>query len=171
MNRTGIGYDVHRLVTGRRLVLGGVEIPHAFGLDGHSDADVATHAIADALLGAAGERDIGHHFPNTDPKLKDIDSQAILKQVQIMLTLKHFAIVNIDCVIITEEPKIGPHINAMRERLADTLQIPVDRIAVKATTNEGLGFIGHGEGIASMAVVSLEKVEPRFPAESPSALV
>jgi len=171
MVRSGIGYDIHRLVNGRKLVLGGVDIPHARGLEGHSDADVLTHAIADALLGAAGDRDIGHHFPNSDESIRGIDSQEILRRVQAILTGKSFAIVNIDSSLIAEEPKISPHISAMRERLAQTLNIPPDRIAIKATTNEGLGFIGRGEGIAAMAIATLEKVEPRFPEDAPRALV
>ena len=166
MNCVGIGYDVHRLMTGRKLILGGIEIPHDRGLDGHSDADVLTHAIADALLGAVGERDIGHHFPNTDPSIKGIDSQEILSRVQAILTARQFAIVNIDCSLIAEAPKIGPHLGSMRARLSATLQIPPQRISIKATTNEGLGFIGKGEGIAAMAVVSVEQLEPRLPAES-----
>jgi 2-C-methyl-D-erythritol 2,4-cyclodiphosphate synthase len=165
MNCVGIGYDVHRLTTGRKLILGGIEIPHDRGLDGHSDADVLTHAIADALLGAVGERDIGHHFPNTDPSIKGINSQEILSRVQAILTAKRFAIVNIDCSLIAEAPKIGPHLGSMRARLSSTLQIPPQRISIKATTNEGLGFIGKGEGIAAMAVVSVEQLEPALPAE------
>jgi 2-C-methyl-D-erythritol 2,4-cyclodiphosphate synthase len=171
MNLCGIGYDVHRLTRGRKLILGGVEIPHALGLDGHSDADVLSHAIADALLGAAGERDIGHHFPNTDPKLKGIDSQDILQRVQAILTAKRLAIVNIDSSVIAEEPKLSPYLARMREKLSQTLQIPAQRIGLKATTNEGLGFIGRKEGIAAMAVVSLETVESTFPTEPPPALV
>jgi 2-C-methyl-D-erythritol 2,4-cyclodiphosphate synthase len=171
MNCVGIGYDVHRLAKGRKLILGGIEIPYDRGLDGHSDADVLTHAIADALLGAAGERDIGHHFPNTDPSLKGIDSQEILRRVQAILTAKQFAIVNIDCSLIIEAPKIGPHLGSMRTRLSETLQIPAQRIGIKATTNEGLGFIGKGEGIAAMAVASIQQLESRFPAESSGRLV
>jgi 2-C-methyl-D-erythritol 2,4-cyclodiphosphate synthase len=171
MSLVGIGYDVHRLIDGRKLILGGVQIPYDRGLDGHSDADVLTHAIADALLGAAGEKDIGHHFPNTDASIKGIDSQEILRRVQAILTVKHFAIINIDCSLIAEAPRIGPHLQAMKTRLSDTLQIAPQRIGVKATTNEGLGFIGKGEGIAAMAVVSIERVEPRFPAEPGGKLV
>ncbi|HEY4814574.1 MAG TPA: 2-C-methyl-D-erythritol 2,4-cyclodiphosphate synthase [Chthoniobacterales bacterium] len=170
MVRTGIGYDIHRLVEGRKLVLGGVDIPHTRGLDGHSDADVLTHAIADALLGAVGDRDIGHHFPNSDESIKGIDSQEILRRVQAILTGKSFAIVNIDSSLVAEEPKIGPHISAMRERLSRTLNIPPDRIGIKATTNEGLGFIGRGEGIAAMAVATVEKLEPHFLPDAPRAL-
>jgi 2-C-methyl-D-erythritol 2,4-cyclodiphosphate synthase len=168
---SGIGYDVHRLVPGRRLVLGGIEIPHSHGLEGHSDADVVTHAISDALLGAAGDRDIGHHFPNSDPSIKGIDSQEILKRVQMILIGKQLAIVNIDCSVIAEEPKLSSHTSAMRARLSATLGIPVERIGIKATTNEGLGFIGRREGIVAIAVVSLEKIESRFPDNPPGALV
>ena len=171
MSFVGIGYDVHRLIEGRKLILGGIEIPHHRGLDGHSDADVLTHAIADALLGAAGEKDIGHHFPNTDPSLKGIDSQEILRRVQAILTTRRLAIVNIDCSLIAEAPKVSPHLQAMKARLSETLQIPPQRIGVKATTNEGLGFIGRGEGIAAMAVVSVRQIESRFPAESGGRLV
>jgi 2-C-methyl-D-erythritol 2,4-cyclodiphosphate synthase len=165
MNFVGIGYDVHRLVTGRKLILGGVEIPYDRGLDGHSDADVLTHAISDALLGAAGERDIGHHFPNTDPSIKGIDSQEILGRVQAILTARQLAIVNIDCSLIAEAPKIGPYLAKMRARISETLQIPVKRIGIKATTSEGIGFIGRGEGIAAMAVASIQEVEPRLSTE------
>jgi 2-C-methyl-D-erythritol 2,4-cyclodiphosphate synthase len=168
---SGIGYDVHRLVQGRRLILGGIEIPHSHGLEGHSDADVISHAISDALLGAAGDRDIGHHFPNSDPAIKGINSQEILKRVQLILMAKQLAIVNIDCSVIAEAPKLSPHISAMRARLSETLGIPVERIGIKATTSEGLGFIGRGEGIAAMAVASLEKIEPRFPVDFPGPVV
>ena len=171
MSFVGIGYDVHRLIEGRKLVLGGVEIPHDRGLDGHSDADVLTHAIADALLGAAGEKDIGHHFPNTDPSIQGIDSQEILRRVQAILTTKQLAIVNIDCSLIAEAPKVSPHLHAMKARLAETLQIPAQRIGVKATTNEGLGFIGRGEGIAAMAVAIVRQIESRFPSELGGRLV
>ena len=171
MSFVGIGYDVHRLIEGRKLILGGIEIPHDRGLDGHSDADVLTHAIADALLGAAGEKDIGHHFPNTDPSIKGIDSQEILRRVQAILTTKKLAIVNIDCSLIAEAPKVSPHLQAMRTKLSETLQIPPQRIGVKATTNEGLGFIGRGEGIAAMAVACVQQIQSRFPAESGGRLV
>jgi 2-C-methyl-D-erythritol 2,4-cyclodiphosphate synthase len=171
MSLVGIGYDVHRLIEGRKLILGGIEIPYHRGLDGHSDADVLTHAIADALLGAAGEKDIGHHFPNTDPSIAGIDSQEILRRVQAILTTRQLAIVNIDCSLIAEAPKISAHLQAMKTRLSETLQIPAQRIGVKATTNEGLGFIGRGEGIAAMAVACVHKVESRFPEESGGVLV
>jgi 2-C-methyl-D-erythritol 2,4-cyclodiphosphate synthase len=171
MNFVGIGYDVHRFAEGRKLILGGIEIPHHRGLDGHSDADVLTHAIADALLGAAGEKDIGHHFPNTDPSISGINSQEILGRVQAILATRQMAIVNIDCSLIAETPRIGPHLEAMRTRLSQTLQIQPQRIGVKATTNEGLGFIGRGEGIAAMAVASIQQIEPRLPVESGGRLV
>ena len=171
MSFVGIGYDVHRLIEGRKLILGGIEVPHHRGLDGHSDADVLTHAIADALLGAAGEKDIGHHFPNTDPSIKGIDSQEILRRVQAILTTRRLAIVNIDCSLIAEAPKVSAHLTAMKTKLSETLQIPPQRIGVKATTNEGLGFIGKGEGIAAMAVASVEQIESRYPAESEGRLV
>jgi 2-C-methyl-D-erythritol 2,4-cyclodiphosphate synthase len=165
--RVGFGYDIHRLVAGRRLVLGGVEIPHSRGLEGHSDADVLSHAIADALLGAIGERDIGHHFPNTDASIKGIDSQEILQRVQAILTAKRFAIVNIDSTIVAEEPKVGPHLLKMRAQLAQTLYLPVGAIGIKATTNEGLGTLGRGEGIAAFAVASVERVEPSVSPDAP----
>ena len=165
--RVGFGYDIHRLVTGRKLVLGGVEIPHSRGLEGHSDADVLSHAIADALLGAIGERDIGHHFPNTDASIKGIDSQEILQRVQAILTAKRFAIVNIDSTIVAEEPKVGPHLLKMRAKLAQTLYLPVDTIGIKATTNEGLGALGRGEAIAAFAVAGVERVEPSVSPDAP----
>ncbi|MBV9998590.1 MAG: 2-C-methyl-D-erythritol 2,4-cyclodiphosphate synthase [Verrucomicrobia bacterium] len=165
--RVGFGYDIHRLVTGRKLVLGGVEIPHPRGLEGHSDADVLSHAIADALLGAIGERDIGYHFPNTDAAIKGMDSQEILQRVQAILAAKRFAIVNIDSTIVAEEPKIGPHLSTMRARLARTLYLPADAIGIKATTNEGLGALGRGEGIAAFAVAGVERVEPSVSPDAP----
>jgi 2-C-methyl-D-erythritol 2,4-cyclodiphosphate synthase len=170
MTFVGIGYDVHRLVEDRRLVLGGIEIPHDKGLHGHSDADVLSHAIADALLGAVGERDIGHHFPNTDPSIAGMDSQEILARVQAILTARRLAIINVDCSVIAEAPRIAPHLKAMRERIAQTLQLPVKRIGIKATTNEGLGFIGRGEGIAAMAVASVQEVDPDHPADATGVL-
>jgi len=156
MNNTGIGYDIHRLVEGRKLILGGVEIPHSKGLDGHSDADVLSHAIADALLGAVGERDIGHHFPNTDESIRGISSLEILKGVAAILRKKRGRIVNIDSTLIAEAPKIGPHLAVIRENIAGALGIPAGSVGVKATTNELLGAIGRGEGMAAMAVASVE---------------
>lgn len=157
MNLVGIGYDVHRFIEGRPLILGGVEIPHTHGLDGHSDADVLAHAIADAVLGAVGERDIGHHFPNSDESIRGISSLEILRKVAALLAGKNARTINIDATLIAEAPKIGPHVAAMRENLARALQIPVDRVGVKATTNERMGFLGRGEGIAAMAVASVER--------------
>ena len=156
MTRCGIGYDAHRLVAGRKLVLGGVEIPHDVGLEGHSDADVLCHAIADALLGAIGKSDIGHHFPNTDEDIRGISSLAILERVTEVLRTHQARTVNVDATLIAEAPKIAPHIPAMRERIAGALKLEVTRISIKATTNEGLGTIGRGEGMAAMAVASVE---------------
>ena len=156
MFRSGIGYDVHRLSEARKLVLGGVEIPHAFGLEGHSDADVLSHAIADALLGAAGERDIGHHFPNSDESIRGISSLEILRRVGEILGAKKCRISNIDVTLIAEAPKIGPHLEAMREKISAALGIDKSRIGIEATTNEGLGALGRGEGMAALAVASVE---------------
>ena len=158
MTRCGIGYDAHRLVAGRKLILGGVEIPHSVGLEGHSDADVLCHAIADALLGAIGESDIGHHFPNTDEGIRGISSIAILEKVTQVLRSSRALAINVDATLIAEAPKIAPHIAEMREKLAGALQLDVSRISIKATTNEGLGTIGRGEGMAAMAVASVEMI-------------
>jgi 2-C-methyl-D-erythritol 2,4-cyclodiphosphate synthase len=155
--RSGIGYDAHRLVEGRKLILGGIEIPHAMGLDGHSDADVLSHAIADALLGAIGEGDIGHHFPNNDETIRGISSLEILQRVSALLRQKKARAVNVDVTLIAEAPKIAPHISAMRERIASALQLEQSRISIKATTNEGLGALGRGEGMAAMAFATVEQ--------------
>lgn len=152
----GFGYDVHRFKKGRKLFLGGVEIPSPLGLDGHSDADVLIHALMDSLLGAAGENDIGHFFPNTDIKYKNISSIKLLEIVVKTLKKKKFKINNVDMTIIAEEPKIYPYIDSMKEILSKVLSIKKERIAVKATTNEKMGFIGRGEGICAMAVASLQ---------------
>ncbi len=157
MTRCGIGYDAHRLVEGRKLILGGVEIPHPLGLEGHSDADVLCHAIADALLGAIGESDIGHHFPNTDEDIRGISSLAILERVGEVLRQQNARPINVDATLIAEAPKIAPHIPAMRERIANALRLEIGRVSIKATTNEGLGTIGRGEGMAAMAVASVEQ--------------
>jgi len=157
MFRSGIGYDAHRFGEGRKLVLGGVEIPHTRGLEGHSDADVLTHAIADALLGAIGEHDIGHHFPNTDETIRGISSLEILRRVGEILSEKNFRVANVDATLIAEAPKIGPHLEAMRAKLAATLGIDVTRVGIKATTNEGMGALGRGEGMAAMAVASVQE--------------
>jgi 2-C-methyl-D-erythritol 2,4-cyclodiphosphate synthase len=157
MFRTGIGYDAHRFGEGRTLVLGGVEIPQATGLEGHSDADVLTHAIADALLGAVGELDIGHHFPNTDESIQGIRSLEILRRVVEILAEKKCRIVNVDATLIAEAPKIGPYLDAMRRKVSAALGIEPARVGIKATTNERMGAIGRGEGMAVMAVASVEQ--------------
>ena len=159
MYRSGIGYDTHRFKEGRKLVLGGVEIPHTRGLEGHSDADVLTHAIADALLGAIGERDIGHHFPNTEEAIRGISSLEILQRVGEILAQKKCRIVNVDATLIAEAPKIGPHLEAMRGTISAVLGIDVLRVGIKATTNEGMGALGRGEGMAALAVASVEQSE------------
>jgi len=156
MTTTGLGYDIHRFAEGRAHVLGGVEIPHYRGLEGHSDADVLSHAIADAVLGAIGEQDIGHHFPNTDPSIRGISSLEILEKAANLARARGARINSIDATVIAEAPKIAPHVFVMRERIAAALGLPAARVAVKATTNEGLGAIGRGEGIAAMAVASVE---------------
>ncbi len=156
MTTTGLGYDIHRFAKGRPLILGGVEIPHHEGLDGHSDADVLSHAIADAVLGAIGEQDIGHHFPNTDEAFRGISSLVILERSADLARARGVRINSIDATLIAEVPKIAPHVFIMRERIAAALGVPAARIAVKATTNEGLGAIGRGEGIAAMAVATVE---------------
>ena len=156
MTLSGIGYDVHRFAEGRPLILGGVEIAHSHGLDGHSDADVLTHAIADAVLGAIGERDIGFHFPNSDESIRGISSLEILRKAAALVRAQGGRVLNIDATLIAEAPKISPHVAAMRVQLADALALPVARVGVKATTNERMGFLGRGEGIAAMAVASVE---------------
>ena len=156
MTTTGLGYDVHRFIAGRPLILGGVEIPHDRGLEGHSDADVLSHAIADAVLGAIGEQDIGHHFPNTDESIRGISSLEILEKAANLARSRGAQINSIDATVIAEAPRVAPHIFPMRERIAAALGLPAARVAVKATTNEGLGSIGRGEGIAAMAVASVE---------------
>lgn len=161
MTLTGIGYDVHRFAKGRKLILGGVEIPHSQGLDGHSDADVLCHAIADAILGAIGEPDIGHLFPNTDPKFAGISSLLIIEKAASMVRAVDGRINNVDVSLIAEAPKIWPYIEAMKAKISEALLIDMRRLGIKATTNESLGFIGRGEGIAAMAVVSVELPEPR----------
>ena len=153
--RIGMGYDVHRLIQGRRLVIGGVEIPYEKGLLGHSDADVLLHAVMDALLGAAALGDIGKHFPDTDPAYKGISSVALLKHVGELLEENRFLIENIDATIIAQAPKMQPYIDQMRANIAGTLGIEMDQVNVKATTEEGLGFTGSGEGISSQAICML----------------
>lgn len=156
--RIGHGYDVHRLVTERKLILGGVEIPYEKGLLGHSDADVLLHAISDAILGAIGEGDIGKHFPDTDPAYKGISSIKLLRHVMSLAMERGYAIGNLDATIVAQRPKLAPYISAMRANIAEALVSEADRINVKATTTEELGFCGRGEGIASYAVVLLEKI-------------
>ena len=155
--RCGIGYDIHRLTQDRKLILGGVEIPYLLGLEGHSDADVLSHAIADALLGAICAGDIGQHFPNTDESIRGISSIEILKRVSQMLSDKKARIVNIDATVITEAPKLSPQIPAMRAKLAQALGVSDGQVSIKATTNERLGPIGRGEGISAMAVATIEQ--------------
>jgi 2-C-methyl-D-erythritol 2,4-cyclodiphosphate synthase len=153
--RTGIGYDVHRFAVDRPLMLGGVEIPHEQGLDGHSDADVLLHAITDALLGAAALGDIGMHFPPSDPDYRDVSSIFFLTAAGSMLDSVGFVISNIDSTVIAEAPRIQPYCNAMREAVASALSLSVDQVSVKATTNEGMGFVGRGEGIAALAIATI----------------
>tara|TARA_R110002096_G_scaffold238581_2_gene430111 strand:- start:240 stop:713 length:474 start_codon:yes stop_codon:yes gene_type:complete len=156
MNRVGIGYDVHQLAEGRTLILGGVEISHERGLLGHSDADVLAHAIADAVLGALGEPDIGYYFPPTDPSIEGISSMDILRKCAEVAASKSATIVNIDSTLVAEAPKIMPHANAMKENVAEALGIEVRQVGIKATTNEKMGFLGRQEGMAAMAVASIE---------------
>ncbi len=157
--RVGMGYDVHRLVPDRDLIIGGVKIPYEKGLLGHSDADVLLHAIMDALLGAAALGDIGKHFPDTDPEYKGADSLMLLRKVGELLSEEGYVIENIDSTIIAQKPKMAPHIEQMRKNIADTLGLDISRVNVKATTEEGLGFTGTGEGISSQAVALIMSVE------------
>lgn len=159
MIHVGIGYDVHRLVAGRKLILGGVEIPHSTGLEGHSDADVLMHAICDAILGALGEPDIGHFFPNTDHRWKGAPSKVFLQEASRQAKFLEARIVNIDATIIAQQPKLSPHIGEMKINIAAALGMNVNRIGVKATTNEHLGFLGREEGIAAMAVAGVDRKE------------
>jgi 2-C-methyl-D-erythritol 2,4-cyclodiphosphate synthase len=156
MVHVGIGYDVHQLVAGRKLILGGVEIPHSKGLDGHSDADALMHAICDAILGALGEEDIGHFFPNTDPRWKGAPSKVFLQEAARQVAFKQGKIVNIDATVIAQAPKIYPFIREMKIRIAEALGLNVEQVGVKATTNETMGFVGREEGIAAMAVASVD---------------
>lgn len=153
--RVGIGYDIHPLVPGRKLILGGVEIAFEKGLFGHSDADVLIHAIMDAIIGALGLGDIGEHFPDSDPTYKDISSLILLSKVEELLSSSRFRVVNVDSVIIAEAPKLSPYIGEMRRKLASVLKVEEERINIKATTNERIGDIGEGKAIASQAVVLL----------------
>jgi 2-C-methyl-D-erythritol 2,4-cyclodiphosphate synthase len=154
--RIGIGYDIHRLVKGKPLIMGGVTIPHEKGLEGHSDADVLLHAICDAILGAAGMGDIGRHFPDTDPAYKGISSITLLLQTWSKVKFKYNTLINIDATVFAEAPKIAPYAESMKDAIAKTLNVSQDKINIKATTAEGLGFIGKKEGIAAMAVALIE---------------
>jgi 2-C-methyl-D-erythritol 2,4-cyclodiphosphate synthase len=156
MVHVGIGYDVHALVAGRKLILGGVEIAHAKGLEGHSDADVLMHAICDAILGALGEPDIGHFFPNTDSRWRGAPSRVFLQEAARLIGLREGKLVNVDATVIAQAPKIYPHVPKMKLNLAEALGINQQRVGIKATTNELLGFIGREEGIAAMAVASVD---------------
>ena len=157
--RIGMGYDVHKLVEGRKLILGGVDIPYEKGLLGHSDADVLIHAIMDALLGAVALGDIGKHFPDNDEKYKGISSLELLKHVSLLLQSKGYSIINIDSTIMAQKPKLAPYIDDMRKNIASVIGIDVDAVSVKATTEEGLGFTGEGLGISSNAVCLLENIK------------
>lgn len=154
--RIGLGYDVHKFVKGRKLILGGIEIEYSRGLEGHSDADVLLHSICDSLLGAAGLNDIGNYFPNTDKKWKDISSLILLKECRKLITKKKLKIGNIDCTILLEEPKINPYINEMKEKIASELKIKKSQISIKSTTSEGLGFIGTKHGCSAYTICLLK---------------
>ena len=158
--RIGHGYDVHKLVEGRKLILGGVDIPHTLGLLGHSDADVLTHAIMDALLGAAALGDIGQHFPDTDPQYEGASSLTLLTHVMELLQAQGYRVGNVDATILAQVPKLAPHIPAMRQNLAHTMSVDVSQVSVKATTEEGLGFTGQKQGIAVHAVALLMENQP-----------
>lgn len=159
MYRIGNGYDVHRLVEGRKLILGGVEIPHPRGLDGYSDADALLHALCDALLGACGAGDIGKHFPDTDPQWKDVSSLLLLQKVGAIVGERGYQVANADCTIVAQQPKLAPHMDAMKANIANALNLETHRINIKATTTETLGFTGREEGIAAMAVALLQEKE------------
>jgi 2-C-methyl-D-erythritol 2,4-cyclodiphosphate synthase len=160
MLRIGHGYDVHRLVPERKLILGGVEIPHPLGLLGHSDADVLLHAISDAILGAVAEGDIGRHFPDTDPTFRGIDSRKLLAEVLIVARKRHYLVSNIDATVIAQRPKLAPYIRQMVENIADVCEIDIRQVNIKATTTEELGFTGREEGIAAHAVVLMKHFTP-----------
>jgi 2-C-methyl-D-erythritol 2,4-cyclodiphosphate synthase len=157
MTLTGIGYDSHRFLAGRRLIIGGVQVPCERGLDGHSDADVLAHAAIDALLGAAGLGDIGEHFPDTDERWRNADSMRLLESVVEKLTGAGLQIVNLDCTVVMESPELGPHRAAIRARLASALGLAPARVNVKATSGEGIGFVGRGEGVAAVAIANLRQ--------------
>jgi len=155
--RIGQSSDIHRLVEGRKLILGGVEIPHTKGLLGHSDADALVHAAAESILGALALGDLGKHFPDTDPKWEGVSSLVILSAVKDMMVEKGYRIGNLDCLVLIEKPKMAPHIQEMRQNIADALDCDIDRVSVKATRGEGLGFVGREEGVLAQAVVLLEE--------------
>ena len=159
MNRVGLGYDVHQLKEGRPLILGGVEIPHKTGLDGHSDADVLMHAICDAILGALGQGDIGSFFPPSDPQWKDAPSKIFLQEAASQIKKQNGQLINVDAMLIAEAPKIAPHISAMKNNIAAALGVKPKDIGIKATTNETMGFVGRGEGMAAHAVASIQLPE------------
>ncbi len=163
MVHVGIGYDVHALVEGRKLILGGVDIPHTKGLEGHSDADVLMHAICDAILGALGEADIGHFFPNTAPRWRGAPSRVFLREAARLVALREGKLVNVDATLIAQAPKLFPHVPEMKLKIAEALELNVQRIGIKATTNEHLGFVGREEGIAALAVAGVD-----LPAAGPS---
>lgn len=160
MPRVGTGYDVHRLVVGRPLVLGGVTIPHSLGLDGHSDADVLVHAIMDAILGAAAMGDIGQHFPPSDPRYAGASSIGLLRTVRQMIEERGWRVENVDATVMAEAPRLAPYVEEMRRRIGEAIGLETSSIGIKATTNEGLGFIGRGEGIAALAVAMLDNSSP-----------
>ncbi len=159
MTLVGIGFDSHRLASGRKLLIGGVEIPFERGLDGHSDADVLAHAVIDALLGACGKDDIGERFPNTDERWRDADSMAMLASVVENLVTEGLEIVNVDCTVVMEAPKLSPHRRAIRQKLAEVLELELTRVNVKASTGEGMGFVGRGEGVAALAIAGLRRAD------------
>jgi 2-C-methyl-D-erythritol 2,4-cyclodiphosphate synthase len=159
--RFGMGYDVHRLVVNRKLILGGVDIPFVKGLLGHSDADVLCHAFADALLGAAALGDIGKHFPDTDPRFKDVSSLVLLQHVTRLLAERGWGIVNVDATVVLQQPKIAPYIKRMRENVSHALGVAFDQVSVKATTSEELGFVGVGDGATAYAIAAIETLPPQ----------
>lgn len=157
--RIGTGFDVHRLVPGRKLFLGGVEIPFELGLEGHSDADALLHAVCDAIFGALASGDIGQHFPNNDPRWKDCPSEVFLKEAARLAAGEGYRVVNLDATVLAERPKLTPHKETIRARMASILDLPVNCVGLKATTMEGMGFVGRQEGLAAMAVVMLERIQ------------
>ncbi len=155
--RVGLGFDVHKLVNDRDLIIGGIKIPHKLGLLGHSDADVLIHAIMDSILGAMAKRDIGYHFPDTDNKYKNIDSKILLSKVYDLMVEENYKIINIDCVVSAQKPKLAPYIDSMRKVIAEILNTKIENISIKATTTEGLGYVGKELGISAQAVALIEK--------------